>query len=260
MPARAPWCERQPVFGRDVRGECYNCGGGEAVGRGNTLAEFGRNPWENDGPAVAVCADLPFGHLNLRANPFGELESRERAAIAVVDTGPFVERLTRPGRAVQFMGDPGRGKTTHLLAIMAHFSEAAYVHIPEGRQPRIPHGNPLFVDEIQRVSPHRRRRVYRRADRRGVSLAIGSHLDVSGELARTGFDVETVFVADKLDDARLREMLNRRIEWVRRCAGPVPKIALRTARDMMARHGDNIRAIEGHLYELFQDLVEIREV
>ena len=205
-------------------------------------------------------ADLPFGHLNLRANPFGELEPWERAAIAVVETEPFVDCLTRSGRAVQFMGDPGRGKTTHLLAIMAHFPEAAYVHIPEGRKPRIPQGNPLFIDEVQRLSPCHRRRIYRRANRRGVPLAMGSHLDVSGELARAGFEVKTVLVADRLDAPRLCEMLNRRIEWVRRDAGQVPEITIRTARSMMARHGDNVRAIEGHLYELFQGLGKIRGV
>ena len=226
----------------------------------NMSAESEEERWPNHGPAGTPCADLPFGHLNLRANPFGELEPQERAAIAVVETEPFVDCLTRSGRAVQFMGDPGRGKTTHLLAIMDHFPEAAYVHIPEGRRPRIPHGNPLFVDEIQRLSPHYRRRVYRRANRRGVPLAMGSHLDVSGELTLAGFVVETVAVADKLDAVRLCEMLNRRIEWVRRDAGPLPEITIRTAQAMMARHGDNVRAIEGYLYELFQGLGEIREV
>ena len=226
----------------------------------NMLAESEEDRRPNHGPVDTACADLPFGHLNLRANPFGELEPRERAAIAVVETGPFVDRLTRSGGAVQFMGDPGRGKTTHLLAIMAHFPEAAYVHIPEGRRPRIPHGRPLFVDEVQRLSPRHRRRVYRRASRRGVPLAMGSHLDVSGELARAGFDVETVLVADGLNATRLCEMLNRRIEWVRRDSGPVPEITAPTARTMIARHGDNVRAIEGHLYELFQGLGGIREV
>ena len=226
----------------------------------NILAESEEDRWSNHGPVGTPCADLPFGHLNLRANPFGELEPQDRAAVALVETEPFVDRLTRPGHAVQFMGDPGRGKTTHLLAIMAHFPQAAYVHVPEGRPPRIPRGTPLFIDEIQRLSPCRRRWTCRRANRRGVPLAIGTHLDVSVELATAGFDVETVMASDELDASRLRAMLNRRIEWVRRDAGPVPEITVRTARAMMARHGDNVRAIEGHLYELFLGLEEIREV
>ena len=90
-------------------------------------------------------------------------------------------------------------------------------------------------------------------------MAIGTHLDVSQELARAGFDVDTVVVADNLDPPRLCEILNRRIASVRRGAGPVPEISLRTARAMMARHSDNVRAVEGHLYELFQGLGEIRE-
>ena len=226
----------------------------------NVLAGFEEVCRADDGPVGTECAGLPFGHLNLRANPFGELEPQDRAAVALVETGPFVDRLTRPGRAVQFMGDPGRGKTTHLLAVMAHFPEAAYVHIPEGRRPRIPRGSPLFIDEIQRLSRCRRGWACRRANRRGVPLAIGTHLDVSAELARAGYDVETVVASDELDATRLRAMLNRRIEWVRRDAGPVPQISAGTADAMIARYGDNVRAIEGHLYELFQDLGEIRDV
>ena len=93
-----------------------------------------------------------------------------------------------------------------------------------------------------------------------MPLAIGTHLDVSEELARAGYDVETVTPSDELDATRLRAMLNHRIEWVRRDAGPVPEISMPTADAMIARYGDNVRAIEGHLYELFQGLAEIREV
>jgi len=64
---------------------------------------------------------LPFAHLNLRRNPFGELDLSQRAALAVVDVDRFVRRLAQPGYAVQFTGDRGRGKTTHLLAILRHF-------------------------------------------------------------------------------------------------------------------------------------------
>ncbi len=233
---------------------------GESTRMSSVLTQSKQACRPNNGPGAGGCAGLPFGHLNLRTNPFGELESHQRAAVALVETEPFVDRLSRSGQAVQFMGDPGRGKTTHLLAVMAHFPRAAYVHIPEERRPRIPCGNPLFIDEIQRLSHRRRRREYRRASRQGVSLAIGTHLDVSEELVGAGFDVQTVTVSEELDATRLRAMLNRRIEWVRRDAGPLPEITLRTADEMLARYGDNVRAIEGHLYELFQDLKEIREV
>ncbi len=201
-------------------------------------------------------AGLPFAHLNLCRNPFGELDPTERAALAVVDVEEYVRRLAQPGYAVQFTGDKGRGKTTHLLAVMRHFPRAAYVHICEGQRPRIPHGQPLLIDEIQRLPPRRRRRVFRR----GVSLAIGTHEDVSRELVRAGYEVDSVSPAEMLDPRRLHQILNRRIQWVRRGPGPVPQVELETAAAMIDRFGDDVRAIELYLYDLFQNLPGIEDV
>ena len=210
---------------------------------------------QRDAPADAP-AVLPFAHLNLRRNPFGEPEPEERAALAVVDVARFVRRLEQPGYAVQFIGEKGRGKTTHLLAILRHFPQAAYIHICEGQRPRIPHGQPLLIDEIQRLPRRRRRRVFRRP----VSLAIGTHQDVSSELVRAGFEVDSVRPAEQLDPRRLRQILNRRIEWARRGPGPLPQVGLQTAQAMIDRFGDDLRAIELYLYDLFQNLPGIRNV
>lgn len=204
-----------------------------------------------DGPPA-----LPFGHLNLRRNPFGELQFAERAALAVVEVDRFVDRLKRPGYAVQFMGEKGRGKTTHLLAVMRHFPRAVYVHVGENQRPPIPHGQPLLIDEIQRLPRRRRRRIFRR----GVSLAVGTHRDVSPELIRAGFEVDSVEPAAMLNPRRLHEMLGRRIESSRRGPGPLPQVRLRTAQDMLDRFGDDLRAIESHLYDLFQNLPGIQNV
>ncbi len=198
----------------------------------------------------------PFAHLNLRRNPFGEPELSQRAALAVVRVEPFVKRLKQPGYAVQFLGDKGRGKTTHLLAILQHFPNAAYVHIGEGQRPRIPRGQPLLIDEIQRLPRRRRRRVFRRP----VSLAIGTHEDVGAELARAGFDVQTVEAAASLDADRLQQILNRRIQWARRSPGPIPSLTIETARELIQRFGDDIRAVEWYMYEVFQDLSGIQDV
>ncbi len=217
-----------------------------------------QNPRPDQPPEVRadIPKRLPFAHLNLRRNPFGEIDLSQRALLAVADVDRFVRRLRRTGYAVQFTGERGRGKTTHLIAIGRHFPHAAYVHIEEDRRPRIPRGRLLLIDEVQRLPRKRRRRVFRRP----VALALGTHLDVSPELADAGFEVETVALSGTLRAQRLREMLNRRIDWARRSPGEVPVIALRTAETMIHRFGDNIRAIEWHLYEVFQSLAEIRHV
>jgi len=206
--------------------------------------------------AVDPARSLPFSHLNLRRNPFGELELSRWAKLAVVDVDRFLPRLTEPGFAVQFMGDKGRGKTTHLLAILRHFPRGRYVHVGENERPRIPRGHPLLVDEIQRLPRRARRRVFRRP----VSLAVATHEDVSGELTAAGFEVETVEVGGGLDANRLAEILNRRIEAARRGPGRLPRVTPPTARAMIDRFGDDVRAIQWHVYDLFQSLPGIQDV
>ncbi|HID74650.1 MAG TPA: hypothetical protein EYP56_01485 [Planctomycetaceae bacterium] len=203
-------------------------------------------------PPTALC----FAHLNLRRNPFGEPQREERAALAVVDVSRWVWRLKRPGVALQFMAPPGHGKTTTLLAIMAHFPQGAYLHVEEGRRPWIPRAEPLAIDEWDRLSRRWRRRVLRRQ----VALALGTHEDFSQELLCAGYEVETVWLKDAVDADRLWEILNRRIEWARRGPGPVPRVGRGTARALVARFGGNLRAIERLLYEQFQHLGELRDV
>ena len=219
-------------------------------------------PWECEletGTKYAVddaLVALPFAHLNLRRNPFGEVEPTELAELAVVDVQRHVRRLSRPGYAVQFLGEQGRGKTTRLVAVRRHFPDAPYVLIGEGERPRIPVGHPLFVDEIQRFSSWRRRRLFRRP----VSLALGTHEDVSAELARAGFDVETVEVGGSADAGRLCEIAGRRIEAARRGPGRVPQLGRETAQALIDRFGDDLRTIQARLYDVFQRLEGIEDV
>jgi hypothetical protein len=199
---------------------------------------------------------LPFAHLNLRRNPFGEIDRSTRAELAVVDVGAYVSRLVEPGYAVQFLGEKGRGKTTHLLAIGRHFPQAVYVHISEDRRPRVPRGRPLLIDELQRLPRWRRRLVYRRK----APLVIGTHIDYAQELRRAGYEVDTVVLDGMLDDARLESIVNMRIGHFRRGAGPVPRVRPETVRALLDRYGDDVRAIEAHLYERFQELRELGDV
>ncbi len=199
---------------------------------------------------------LPFAHLNLRCNPFGELAPADRAELAVVDVEPLVDRLRRPDFAVQFIGEKGYGKTTHMLALLRHFQGAAYVHIGEGERPELPLSNPLFVDEMQRVPFVRRWRTFRRP----AALVLGTHRDLRVELKAAGREVVTVRPAEALDCQRLLRILNRRIAWARRDAGSVPRVTAETARDLLVRHGADIRAMEAELYDRFQELNDVRDV
>lgn len=200
--------------------------------------------------------ELAYANLNLRRNPFGEATTAERTWLAVADVDDLVERLRRPGFAVQFVGERGRGKTSHLMAIRAHLPDAPYVHVGEGEWPRIPRGHPLLLDETQRLPSPRRWLVFRR----GVSFAIGTHVDHASELRAAGLDVVTVRPAEVTTLERLEAIVRRRIEWARRGPGPVPTVPRAVLARLLAEFGDDVRAMEHVLFEAVQRTREVGDV
>ena len=62
----------------------------------------------------------PYHRFQVHRNPFGELTRSERAALAVIDRlDDYHQHLHKPLAALQFVGECGFGKTTHLLALSA---------------------------------------------------------------------------------------------------------------------------------------------
>ncbi len=200
-----------------------------------------------------TATSLPFAHLNLRHNPFGELDTIERVELALADVDDVVARLHRPGFAVQFVDEKGCGKTTHLLALRRFLQHAPYVHVAEGDRPTVPRRRPLLLDEAQRLPPTVRRRIFAR---RG-SIAIGTHEDLTLELVRAGFEVRTVRPSHHLSVERLRQIFALRIEWARRGEGRLPTIGIREVRELMERFGSDVRSMEAQLYESFQTMLRI---
>jgi len=201
-------------------------------------------------PSKPGSLTLPFIHLNLRFNPFGELPLKYRAELAIIDTAPLLDHLARPGAVLQLLGDKGRGKTTHLLTIKSCFPDAAYVHFPEGERPPIPSGSPLLLDEAQRIPWWQRRQLFQFSG----PLILGTHRDFTRQLRRLGRDIKTIEAGEGTNAERLDQVFQRRIEFARRAPGPVPTIPMNTIHQLLAQHGDDLRAMEGHLYEQFQSL------
>jgi len=191
-----------------------------------------------------VTIGLAFAPLNLRWNPFEEPPWEDRAALAVADLPEL-----RPGDPVQIVGGRGRGKTTLLLALAARHPGAVYGRVEEGEdryRGETPDRGTLLLDEADRLRP----RLLRRLLDRPLRLALGTHGDLS---AAAGRPLRTVR-AGVADPGRLEEILRRRIEWARRGPGPVPRIPPEAVRRLIARFGDDLRAIEGFLYDVFQEL------
>jgi len=194
---------------------------------------------------------LPFAHLNLRFNPFGELDPGTRASAALVDTEPLVRHLRAPRRAVQLLGRCGRGKTTHLLALAERIPGARYVRALTDRPLALPPCSVLLLDEADALWWWQRRKALRHAS--GIALA--THRDLSPELRWAGLVPLTVPVGG-VEENWLHAVLNRRIECARRGSGPIPRIGRPAVRALIDRHGDDLRAMEIALYERFQALEE----
>jgi hypothetical protein len=192
---------------------------------------------------------IPFAHLNLRRNPFGERTPEERAALAVVDTGPWEARLAEPRGVVQFVGESGRGKTTRMLALRRRFPAAPFLRIFEEASFNLPVAPMLFVDEVQYLP----RRHLRALFAGPAVLVLGSHVDFTAELRAAGRPVETVHLRGLSEDL-LAAIVTARIEDARRSPGPVPVVGSATLRALIAAHGDDVRAIENRLYDAVQEM------
>ncbi len=209
---------------------------------------------------MTAAVGLAYAHLYLRFNPFGEMERCERAGLAVVEIEPLANLLQRPGVEIQFLGEAGRGKTTHLLALKTFFADAPYVHLHDQKDfpqplPPVPRAPLVFIDESQRLSAWRRFVVFRRSR----SLVLGSHEDHSQQLQRRGFEVLTIQVASVCAE-RLKRIIDVRIERARRASGPLPHVGLQAVKSLIERYGDDVRAVEGHLYERFVALKGVGDV
>lgn len=200
---------------------------------------------------------LPFCHLNLRRNPFGELSPEERIPLAVVEIEQALEHLRQPRSSVQIIGQKGNGKTTHLLAIAQHFPDSVYVHIPEGQRCLIPvDGEPLLIDEAQRLTQWQRWQILC-SERR---LILGTHQDFANALSWSKRPVLTLAANRLTDAACICRIVNARILSARRTSGPIPSITETTAAELYAQFGSDLRSIEHSLYQIFQQLTDIRDV
>lgn len=195
---------------------------------------------------------LPWARWNLWRNPFGELTREERAELAIVSPEERSRCSVREGQAVQLIGACGRGKTTRMLAIERGLPGASYVYLAEDEPcPAIPVGDPLLIDEAQRLPRSVRQRIFST----GLPLILATHEDLGRPLRRFGYAVQTIHIGDENTPELLCRLLNRRITASRLTAGPVPTVSQQQAERLIRRFGTNVRAIEHFLYEQLQTQV-----
>ena len=207
-------------------------------------------------------SSLPFAHLNLRRNPYGEFSAEERAQLAVLDLSPAIGHLAEPaadgrGAVVQVLGDKGFGKTTHLLAMSARYPNSSYVYIAEGERAKIPDtGEPLLIDEAQRLTALQRMWLFRSAR----PLVLGTHRDFAIQLRRLGRSVLSLTANRHTCPERIWQILNERIEFVRRGDGAIPSVSRNTVQQLFDEYGCDLRSMQHALYDRFQALEGVHDV
>jgi hypothetical protein len=186
---------------------------------------------------------LAYEHLNLRFNPFGELHPRERARVAVIPPLCMDE-----GEVLQVLGAAGRGKTTHLVAWHHATPSSAYEYVPEGSD-RI-RTKPLpaffFLDEAQRLNRRQLARLFANVPR----LVVATHDDLSRFSRRPVRSLEL----RGIEPWKLARIVSLRIEAARRNPGPLPTLSDASLSKLLLQFGDDLRAMEGYLYDRFQNL------
>lgn len=198
---------------------------------------------------------LPWARFNLHRNPFGELTQDERAELAVVEVDYLIRMLGDPRQAIQFIGECGRGKTTRMLKLRANLPKSSYTYIPEFPPcPPIVYGNPILVDEAQRLPRSARRSVLRSQ----CPLVFATHKDLSKPLRKHGYRVHTEHIGKGNGPELVCELLNRRIEASRLRSGLIPVLSIEDAESLVAEFGNDIRGMENNLYLKFQEILEGR--
>lgn len=192
---------------------------------------------------------LPFAHLNLRRNPFGELPDDLVHA--------FVEGelpAVFPGDVLQVIAPQGHGKTTLLRALAAAHPGTVIARVDmETRVPSaLPPPSALYLlDEADQLEAPALQALLRGAH----AVVMATHEDLT---PRAGRPVSTIALPEPSAE-RLARIAARRVEAVRRGPGdvPIPSPALIAA--IFRRHGGNVRAACDELYDLYQQLREPRD-
>ena len=187
---------------------------------------------------------LSFAHLNLRKNPFGQLWPSERGALAVIDLPEIVS-----GEVLQYIGRSGRGKSTHLQGLASAFAEARYEYVPKGQHHFLTSSTDcdfLLLDEAQRLFPRELQRLFSAFPK----LVLGTHWSLS-LFSRRRFQTKKI---RGLSLQKLRLVVDKRIDWARRNAGPVPFLEDPELLLLIDRYGDDLRSMESFLYDVFQNL------
>lgn len=190
-----------------------------------------------------------FSSINLKFNPFGELDAEERREVACVDLGSLVNEVGQSKTAIQFLGDHGRGKTTHLLALHSHYRVIPYIKVFPDSRISLPKSNIYFIDSIENIPFTSRLSLYKKVNH----LVFTTHKNLSIELKLMRLSVTTRRISQQSVN-KLQTIFQRRVDYAKKNCGPAPDVTQDMVARLINKFGDNIRAMEHELYQHFNAL------
>jgi hypothetical protein len=212
---------------------------------------------------------FPFDRLGLVRNPFSALTEDEWAALAWLH--PAVKAaLDNPSPILQIRAESGRGKSSALLAIkrelLSRGLDPHYVYLEPGvhrLEPAQRAGDPLLLDEIERLPLRTRRRLFAEKLRSTGGLpclVFSSHADLVPEIEALQSAAAGSVTIPPISQTELADLLNARIRSASSGAG-LPVWLTPGAADLLSElYRDDLRMIERELYEVFQRLKQPGEI
>ncbi len=207
-----------------------------------------------------------FHKLGYRRNPFGALTADEWANVAVLPTAvaPLLQPFTGNW---QLLGPMGSGKTTSLLGLQVHLAaqglRVTYEYLPEGQNCFVtgPDGWDVFLlDEAQRLKWRERRRLMQAVKNGRYRLIVSSHEDLTPLFARWRLPLTSVSLAATVSPAHYREVLNRRLAYFALPGMERVTLGETAVRFLFDTFGQNLRAAEYFLYEVWQRQETVTEL
>lgn len=201
---------------------------------------------------------FPFTKLGLSSNPFRTLTDDEWADIAVIP--PQIETAFNAGNNLLILGKQGRGKSTtlhHLIRQIAwQGKQTAYERLPAFTwryQTNIQTLDAFALDEAQRLAPWKWPSILHSVHQ-GMRLIIGSHRNDKWLFQLAEMPI-TVFHLEKLANRQhLERVLQRRMDYFSINDNALVRFDSAAIDYLWQQYGDNLRAIEECLYDVFQQL------
>jgi replication-associated recombination protein RarA len=205
---------------------------------------------------------FPFHALGFHCNPFRVMTDEEWMKVAVLPA-ELNKILPFGFDHLLIKGDAGTGKTTTLLGLTAalrrYSVRTAYEYLPPGRRrfkTNLRDLDVYLLDEFQRLSRIQQERLLFSAygNRNGhLRLVISSHTDPSTLFVQHALRL-TSHCTERLEPGHLKTLLDKRLTYFALDGAPEVAFTDEAVSTLTEMFGNDLRAMERYLYEVFQRL------